>query len=126
MFHMFKKYILSALLVTVFAATSPALAQLPAGNPITIDDVGGIVNIIARFLIIMSMVVAVIFIVLSGIMTMAAQADPTRYKNGLARLRHAIIGSAVVLGTGVILNTVAAIVDRSFFCQVQVLFICLY
>lgn len=119
-----KKYILSVL--AAFLPASEVFAQLPAGNPVTLDDVGAIVNIIARFLIIMSIVVAVIFIVLSGIMTMAAQADPARYKNGLARLRHAIIGSAVVLGTGVILNTVAAIVDRSFFCQVQVLFVCLY
>ena len=101
-------------------------ANLPPGNAITIDDVSGIVGIIARFMIAMSMVCAVIFIVLSGIMTMVAQDDPKKFSNGLLRLKHAAIGAGVVLATGVIINTVAALVDRSFFCQISILGICLY
>jgi len=101
-------------------------ANLPSGNAITIDDVSGIVGIIARFMIAMSMVCAVIFIVLSGIMTMVAQDDPKKFSNGLLRLKHAAIGAGVVLATGVIINTVAALVDRSFFCQISILGICLY
>jgi len=103
-----------------------AQAELPAGNAITLYDVDNIVGIIARFMIVISMVLAVIFIVLSGIMTMMAQADPKRFSNGLLRLKHAAIGAGVVLATGVIINTVAALVDRSFFCQISLLGICLY
>ncbi len=101
-------------------------SDLPAGNPITIDDVSGMISLAARFLIVTSMVCAVIFIVLSGIMIMLAQADPGKFKTGLLRLKHAIWGVAVVLATGVIINTVAALVDRSFFCQVSLLGICFY
>ena len=127
MIKKFKKYFwaVPVILAMVLMASS-ALAQLPPGNPITIDDISGLVGTIARFMIAISMVVAVIFIVLSGIMTMMAQADPGKFANGLLRLKHAIIGAMVILATGVIINTVAAIVDRSFFCQLQVLFICLY
>ena len=107
-------------------STRTALADLPPGNAITIDDVSGIVGIIARFMIVMSMVLAVIFIVLSGIMTMMAQADPAKFSKGLLRLKHAAIGAGVVLATGVIINTVATLVDRSFFCQISILGICLY
>jgi hypothetical protein len=101
-------------------------ADIPAGNAVTLGDVNDIVSILARFLIVMSMVFAVIFIVLSGIMAMLAQADPGRFNAALLRLRHAAIGAGVVLATGVIINTVAALVDRSFFCQISVLGICLY
>lgn len=102
-----------------------ALANLPAGNPITIVDVDGIIRTIARFMIGISMVLAVIFIVLSGIMIMMAQANPGKFTEGLLRLKHATIGAGVVLATGVIIATVASLVDRSFFCQFSILGVCI-
>ena len=119
---------LSQYIATLGLLAIPLLvkADLPPGNAITIDDVSGIVGVIARFMIVMSMVFAVIFIVLSGIMTMMAQADPGKFTAGLLRLKHAAIGTGVVLATGVIINTVAALVDRSFFCQISIIGICLY
>ncbi len=112
-------------IVLVFFSALPVFADIPAGNPITIDDVSGLIGLTMNFLIITSMILAVIFIVLSGIMTMMAQADPAKFKSGLLRLKHAIYGVAVVMGTGVIINTVYAVVNRDFFCQVSVLGICL-
>ncbi len=112
--------------ILLLLAVPTAQAALPAGNAITLEDVDGIINLIARFLIVTSMICAVIFIVLSGIMTMAAQADPKRFSAGLLRLKHAIYGVAVVLATGVIINTIGSLVDRSFFCQLSILGICLY
>src|SRR5258708_2119666 len=91
-------------LVWLLPFVTYAYADLPPGNTVSLDDVSGIVNIIARFLIVMSMVLAVMFIVLSGIMTMMAQADPGKFKKGLLRLQHATIGVAIVLATGVIIN----------------------
>lgn len=127
MIKKFKKYFFAipAVLTAVLMAGS-ALAALPAGNAITLDDISGIVGVIAQFMIGISMVLAVIFIVLSGIMTMMAQADPGKFANGILRLKHAAIGAGVILATGVIINTVAALVDRSFFCQISVLGICLW
>src|SRR5258708_18630403 len=123
MISRFKKS--AALTVPLFLLALPALADLPPGNPITIDDISGIIGVIMNFMIITSMVLAVIFIVLSGIMIMLAQADPTKFKSGLLRLKHAIWGVAVVLGTGVIINTIMAVVNRDFFCQLSFIGICL-
>jgi len=126
MFKKLKKYIpfLPTILVMGLMGTS-ALANLPAGNPITIVDVDGIIRTIARFMIGISMVLAVIFIVLSGIMIMMAQANPGKFTEGLLRLKHATIGAGVVLATGVIIATVASLVDRSFFCQFSILGVCI-
>ncbi|MDP4001595.1 MAG: hypothetical protein Q8P69_00920 [bacterium] len=121
-----KKYFFAipAVSLMTFMATS-ALANLPPGNPITFNVITVLVTDIAQFMIVTSMILAVIFIVLSGIMTMMAQANPSRFSNGLLRLKHATIGAGVVLATGVILATVASIVDGSFFCQISFLGICI-
>lgn len=113
-------------LISYFLLPGLVSAYIPAGNAVTIDDISGIIGVIAQFMIGISMVLAVIFIVLSGIMTMMAQADPGKFTNGLLRLKHAAIGAGVVMATGVIINTVGALVDRSFFCQLSFLGICLW
>ncbi len=102
------------------------LAELPPGNPITFDTVDSIIGVLFNFLIGLSGVVMITFIVLSGIMMAMAGSDPSKFKNAQAMLRSAIIGSAVILGTGVILNTLMAIINRSFFCQIQIIGICLW
>ncbi len=127
MFKNIKKYFLvPPTVATLFFVATSAFAALPAGNAITIDDVSGIIGVMTRFLIATSMVFAVLFIVLSGIMFMVSQGDPGKFKEARARLNSAIWGVAVVLATGVIINTVASLVDRSFFCQISLLGICLY
>ena len=109
-----------------FSAVSAVASGLPAGNPVTIDDVTNIVAIIAQFMVVTSMIVAVACIVLGGIMVMTAQGDSSRFKTGTAWVKNVAIGAGVVLGTGVIINTVASVVDRTFFCQISLLGICLY
>lgn len=122
-----KKYALVIPVIsTIVLMASSALASLPVGNAITLDDISGIVSVITQFMIGISFFLAIIFIVLSGIMTMMSQDDPARFKSGLARLKSAIWGVAIVMATGVIINTVGSLVDRSFFCQLSILGICLY
>ncbi len=103
-----------------------ANAELPPGQAVTLEEVDSIINTIARFLIATSAGLAVIFIVVSGIMVMSSRDNPQRFQKGLLMLRNAIIGTAVVLGVGVIINTIGALVTRSFFCQLSVLGVCLY
>jgi hypothetical protein len=57
---------------------------------------------------------------------MSAGADSAKFKDGMLRLKHAAIGAGVVLAAGVIINTVYALVDRSFFCQLSVVGVCLF
>ena len=101
------------------------LSALPPGNPITLPEVDNIIGQIAQFLIVVSVLIAVIMIVWSGITYMSAGANPTKVAEAQTRLRNAVIGAAVVLGVGVIIQTIAGIVTRDFFCQFQLLGVCI-
>jgi len=101
------------------------IADLPLGNPITIDEVDSLIGQVAQFLVVTSVLIAVIMIVWSGITYMAAGANATKVTEAQTRLKNAIIGAAIVLGVGVIIQTVAGIVTRDFFCQFELLGICI-
>ena len=101
------------------------LADLPPGKPITIPEVDSLVNQVAQFLVVTSILIAVIMIVWSGITYMAAGSNTTKVTEAQARFKSAVIGAAVVLGVGVIINTVAGLVTREFFCRFQLLGVCI-
>jgi len=93
-----------------------AYAIIPAGpplsgTPITLSEIQGRIQQIAQFLIVISMVVAVIFIVYGAVRYMVTQ-DSAKAKEIIF---SGVIGAAVVLGVGVILQTTAGLVTRTFF-----------
>ena len=112
--------------VATAMALLPALvfAQLPtptspyAGQPITLTDVQGIIETIARFLILISVVIAVIFIVWGGIAYMSAGDDSARSGAAKSRIVNGIIGALVVLAVGLILQTLASLVNWTSFFNV--------
>ena len=114
---------------TSFAVGEPtvasALADLPAGNPITLPEVDSLISRVAQFLVVVSVLLAVIMIVWSGITYMYAGANATKVTEAQTRLKNSIIGAAIVLGVGVIIQTIAGIVTRDFFCQFQLLGVCI-
>lgn len=85
------------------------------GTPITLTEIEQWITRIANFLIVVSVILAVIFIIWGGIMYMTSGGDEK--KAGAARgiIINGIIGAAVVLGVGVILNTVKGLLARTFF-----------
>lgn len=99
-------------------------AYLPPGQPVTFYELDDLIQLIASFMIVTSVILAIIFIVWGGITYMAAGADTTKVTEAQTRIKNGVIGAAVVLGVGVIISTIAGIVSRDFFCQVQVLGIC--
>jgi hypothetical protein len=87
-------------------------AGLPVGGtPVTLSEIQGRIQQIAQFLIVVSMVIAVIMIVWGGIRWMVNK-DP---KEAKAIVTNGLIGAAIVLGIGVLLQTVAGLVTRTFF-----------
>ena len=90
------------------------------------DMVWYVITSLGDFVIGLSMVVMITFIVISGIMMTTAGADEEKFKKARQMLVNVIWGSMVILGSGVILNTILAIVNRSFFCQIQIIGICLW
>ena|SRR5436190_12432699 len=79
------------------------------GAPITLSEIQDRIQQIAQFLIIISMVVAVIVIIYGGIRWMMGNAKAKDI------VTNGIIGAAIILAVGVILQTVAGLVTRSFF-----------
>lgn len=116
MLKLFLKIITSAIFPVLFLfGPLFAFADLPGGQPVTFNDLNYILGLTLGFITWGAGILAVIFLVLSGIMTMTAQSDTAKYTKAKARLKHAIIGSLVVMATGVIINTIMAVVNRSFF-----------
>ena len=107
-------------------ALMPALvlAQLPTptspfgGTGITLTDVQGLIETVARFLILISVVIAVIFIVWGGISYMTAGDDTSKASAAKSRIVNGIIGALVVLAVGLILQTLASLVNWTVFFNV--------
>ena len=104
-------------LVSYFLFPNFALAQLPSGRVIKLRDLYFMIEDISVFLIRTSAVLAVIFIVWSGITYMYAGEDTAKVTSAQNRLKSGIIGAAIIFGVGVILQTIVGVVTGEFFCQ---------
>ena len=101
--------------ILVLAVALPTPTPPTAGTAIDLDEIETLVRRIAQFLIVVSVIIAVIFIIWGGVMYMAARGDEERAKTAKSTIYNGIIGAAVVLGVGVILQTLAGLITRSFF-----------
>jgi len=112
------KYIIPAAMALIPMLTLAALPNptVPiGGQPVTMTEIENIIQGIARFLIIVGVVIAVIFIILGGLKWLTAQGSPDKLKSAKATLKNGIIGAIIVLGVGVIIQTLAGIITRTFF-----------
>lgn len=101
-----------------------AYAQ-PTGTPVTLTEIEVRISQIAQFMIRVGAVLMVVFIIWAGITYMSAGADPTAVNKGRQRLLTAILGSLIILGVGVIIETVAGVATREVFCTVSLGGVCL-
>lgn len=85
------------------------------GTGLTLANIQTMITAVARFLILISVIIAVIFIVWGGIMYMMAGDDTTKSTAAKSRIVNGIIGALVVLAVGLILQTLAAIVNWETF-----------
>lgn len=89
--------------------------QLPAGAPITLSELEAIIDRIVRVLIRLSVVVLVIVLIWSGIAYATAGTSTKRLEYAKNTFKYGIIGALVILGVGVILRTIMALVTRNIF-----------
>lgn len=113
-------------LFLLLGAVQVMAAQLPAGRAVTLDEFDSIIRMIARFLVVISVVFAVIAFVISGIYRMYAADDTKKLEKAKGMFKSAIWGTLIVLGVGVIINTLAGLVTREFFCQLSIFGICIW
>lgn len=110
-----------SMMVMVLLMPVLVLAALPnptpplTGGAVTLAEIQDRITTIARFLIVVGVVLAVIFIIWGGIAYMFAGGDEAKAGTAKTRIMNGIIGAAVVLAVGVILQTVAGLIARSFF-----------
>jgi amino acid transporter len=115
------KVFLVLYVLVVFLGPSFVMAQLNAptppvgGNAVTLNEVENLIRGLARFLIVISLVVAVVFIIWGGILWMSARGNEDQTKNAKKTITNGVIGALVVLAVGVILQTLAGLVTRNFF-----------
>ncbi|MDP2648260.1 MAG: hypothetical protein Q8P35_03410 [Candidatus Yanofskybacteria bacterium] len=115
------KILYAVLMFLVLAAPTVSLAILSTPQPpvgggvVTLSELEDTVRAIARFLIVISIVIAVIFIIWGGIRWMAAMGNDTAVEEAKKTIKNGIYGAAIVLGVGVILNTLAAVFTRDVF-----------
>lgn len=105
------------------AGSSKALAQgsaLPPGQAVDLGTLDLLIFKLSLFIIRTSPVFAVIMIVYGGIVYASAGDNAPRVAKAKAILRNAIIGSLVIFGVGVIIQTIAGVVTGDFFCEVRV------
>lgn len=116
----FLKPLLPVLMLALVLAPSFAVAQVDInldtpsvpieGDEITSDDLEGFIEDIANFIIGLSLVIAVVFIVWGGILWMTAGGDDTKASKAKSTILNGIIGALIVLAVGVILNTLSGFV----------------
>ena len=109
--------VFGAMLVMPLLAMALDTPGVPvAGQKITLNEVERLINGVARFLIVVSVIVAVIFIVYGGIRWIIAPGDPAAAKT---IIKNGIIGALIILGVGVILQTLQGVISRTFFGTFQ-------
>lgn len=122
-FHKIAKAgIIAAMALTPVLTLATSHLPLPtspyAGQPVTLQDIRGLIETVARFLILISVVIAVIFIVWGGMMYMMAGDDTAKSGAAKTRIVNGIIGALVVLAVGLILQTLATVVNWTVFFNV--------
>lgn len=99
---------------------------VPNQRGLTLAELGSLIAIVGSFLTNVAVLFAIIAIIVSGIMYMRAGADTTKIKEAQTWLKNAMLGALIVLGVGMIINTIANVVSREFFCRLLVFGRCIF
>ena len=85
------------------------------GTGLTLTEIEQRITDIAQFLIVISVIIAVIFIIWGGIRYVMAGDDTAKAGSAKATILNGIIGALVILAVGIIMQTLANVVARTFF-----------
>lgn len=90
------------------------------GQGLTLAEIGALIARVGSFLTSIGVLLAMIAVIVSGIIYMKAGADPTKITNAKTWFKNVLIGALIVLGVGMIINTLANVISRQFFCTIQI------
>lgn len=90
------------------------------GQGLTLAEIGRLISTVGSFLTAVGFGIAIVAVIVSGLMYMYAGSSPEAVKKAQTWFKNAVIGSFIILGFGVILNTLANVVSRQFFCTLEI------
>ena len=105
----------AVILMPLFALALPIPTNPVGGAGLTLSEIEQRITDIAQFLIVISVIVAVIFIIWGGIKYVMAGDDVTKAGNAKTTILNGVIGALVILAVGIIMQTLANVVARTFF-----------
>lgn len=91
------------------------------GRGLSLAEIGNLIYRVGTFFTSIGVILAIIAIVVSGIMYMRAGGNPESIKKAQTWFKNSLIGAFIILGVGLIINTIANVVTRQFFCTFQVI-----
>lgn len=100
--------------ILVLAEESKPVRLAPA-EPITAKGIHDFMIITANFLYAVSMIAAIMVFVISGIMYLTAGVSENSVKKAKEMFRKGVWGVLIILGSGVIINTIGALITGEFF-----------
>ena len=115
-----KKYLAVSGVAFLVLLPLAVLAQLPTATvPVVpgtdLTEVENLIRRVAQFFMVIGVVLALIYIIYGGIVWMNAGSDPTKITNATTRMKQGAWGALIVLAVGLILQTLAKVVTRTFF-----------
>ena len=103
-----------------FTGTQLQLSNAPS-NPISgaaalnLTEIQTIINNIGKWIVAIAAIVAVIFIIWGGIIWVSAGDNEGRQETAKKTIKNGIIGALIILGVGVLLQTLSNVITRNFF-----------
>lgn len=109
-------------LTALLLVLAPALvsAQLPTVSPPTVPgttlaEIETILERVGQFILVLGVIFALIYIIIGGVAWMRAGGDPAKIETAKTRIWSGVWGALVVIAVGLILQTLAGVVTRTFF-----------
>lgn len=90
------------------------------GRGLTLGELAVLIARVGGFLQSAAVILVIIAIIFSGIMYMKAGADENAIKKAKGWFRNALIGALIIMAVGLLINTIANIVSRQFFCTIYI------
>jgi len=115
-----KKFLAVSAIAVVILLPAVVSAQLPTVTPpsvpgLTLTEIENLIRRVAQFFMVIGVILAVAYIIWGGITRMHAQGDEGKIKTANQRIQSGVIGALVVLAVGLIIQTLAGLVARTFF-----------
>ena len=90
------------------------------GQGLTLAELSVLVARVGSFLTNFGVILALIAVIVSGIIYMKAGADTAKIASAKTWFKNVLIGALIVLAVGLIINTIANVISREFFCRIYI------